>query len=69
VRRLMRILDRRGDRAGALSVYDAFRRRLVGEYGAVPSPETEALLAAIRSREVRIWESPLRGWPPTGQGP
>jgi DNA-binding SARP family transcriptional activator len=69
VRRLMRILDRRGDRAGALSVYDAFRRRLAGEYGAVPSPETEALLAAIRSREVRIWESPLRGWPPTGQGP
>lgn len=64
VRRLMRILDRRGDRAGALSAYEAFRRRLEARFGAVPSPETESLLAAIRSRDVRIWESPLGGWPP-----
>lgn len=66
VRRLMRILDRRGDRAGALSAYDAFRRRLAAQYGAVPSPETEALLAIIRSRDVKIWESPLGGWQPPG---
>jgi DNA-binding SARP family transcriptional activator len=66
VRRLMRILDRRGDRAGALSVYEAFRLRLAAEYGAVPSPETEGLLGSIRSREVQIWESPLSGWPPPG---
>jgi DNA-binding SARP family transcriptional activator len=66
VRRLMRILDRRGDRAGALSAFDAFRRRLAAQYGAVPSPETEALLANIRSRDVKIWESPLGGWPPPG---
>jgi DNA-binding SARP family transcriptional activator len=64
VRRLMRILDRRGDRAGALSVYDVFRRRLAADYGATPSPETDALLATIRSRDVKIWESPLGGWPP-----
>jgi DNA-binding SARP family transcriptional activator len=69
VRRLMRILDRRGDRAGALSAYEAFRLRLSTEYGAVPSPETEALLVAIRSREVKIWESPLSGWPPLGPLP
>jgi DNA-binding SARP family transcriptional activator len=66
VRRLMRILDRRGDRAGALSAYEAFRLRLAAEYGAVPSPETEALLGSIRSRVVQIWESPLSGWPPPG---
>jgi DNA-binding SARP family transcriptional activator len=66
VRRFMRILDRKGDRAGALSAYEAFRLRLAEEYGAVPSPETEALLEAIRSREVQIWESPLSGWPPPG---
>ena len=66
VRRLMRILDRRGDRAGALSAYEAFRLRLAAEYDAVPSPETESLLEAIRSREVQIWESPLGGWPPPG---
>ena len=66
VRRFMRILDRKGDRAGALNAYEAFRQRLAAEYGAVPSPETEALLEAIRSREVQIWESPLSGWPPLG---
>src|SRR5262245_24273465 len=62
VRRLMRILDRKGDRAGALSAYEGFRQRLAAEYQAVPSPETEALLASIRTREERIWESPLSGW-------
>lgn len=69
VRRLIRTLDRRGDRAGALSVYEAFRRRLVAGYGAVPSPETEALLVAIRARDIPIWQSPLGGWPPPGPGP
>ncbi len=64
LRRLMRILDRRGDRAGALHAYEVFRRRLQAEYDATPSPETDALLAAIRSRDVPVWESPLKGWPP-----
>ena len=68
-RRLIRILDRKGDRAGALSAYEAFRLRLAAEYDAVPSPETEALLSNIRKRDVQIWESPLSGWPPTGPPP
>jgi DNA-binding SARP family transcriptional activator len=68
VRRLMRLLDRRGDRAGALSAYEAFRAQLASRFEAVPSPETEALLARIRSRDVQIWESPLGGWPPSGPG-
>ena len=68
VRRLMRLLDRRGDRAGALTAYEAFRAKLASRFEAVPSPETEALLARIRSRDVQIWESPLGGWPPPGPG-
>jgi serine/threonine-protein kinase len=64
VRRLMRILDRKGDRAGALNVHETFRLRLAAEYDAVPAPETQALLESIRSREIKIWESPLSGWPP-----
>ena len=64
VRRLMRILDRKGDRAGALSAYEMFRLRLAADYHVDPSPETEALLASIRTRDVRVWESPLSGWPP-----
>ena len=51
VRRLIRILDHKGDRAGALSAYEAFRLRLAAEYDAVPSPETEAL--ARRHPEAR----------------
>jgi DNA-binding SARP family transcriptional activator len=69
VRRLLRILDSRGDRAGALAVYEEFRRRLAAVYGATPAPETEAVIAAIRSREEKIWESPLQGWAPEPEGP
>ena len=50
LQRLLRLLDRGGDRAGALREYDAFARRLAAEYGAEPSPETQALIAEIRAR-------------------
>jgi DNA-binding SARP family transcriptional activator len=66
VRRFMRILDRKGERAGALQAYEAFRLHLAADYEAVPAPETRALLQSIRSREIKIWESPLSGWPPPG---
>jgi DNA-binding SARP family transcriptional activator len=69
VRRLMRILDSRGDRAGALAAYEEFRRRLAAVYGATPAPETEAVIAAIRSRQEKVWESPLQGWPPASEEP
>jgi serine/threonine-protein kinase len=69
VRRLMRILDSRGDRAGALAAYEEFRRRLAAEYGATPAPETEAVIAAIRSRQEKVWESPLQGWAPAPEEP
>jgi len=54
----------KGERAGALQAYEVFRLRLAADYDAVPAPETRALLESIRSREIKIWESPLSGWPP-----
>jgi DNA-binding SARP family transcriptional activator len=64
VRRLIRLLDARGDRAGALDAYETFRKHLSTGHGVEPSPETLELIAQVRSRTQRVWESPLRGWPP-----
>src|SRR5207302_3844452 len=50
VRRLMALLDRQGDRAGALEAYEAFARRVAAEYDAEPAAETRALVAAVRAR-------------------
>jgi serine/threonine protein kinase/DNA-binding SARP family transcriptional activator len=47
-RRLLGLLDRAGDRAGALQAYDDFTRRLRAEYGAEPAPETRRMVEAIR---------------------
>jgi DNA-binding SARP family transcriptional activator/TolB-like protein/tetratricopeptide (TPR) repeat protein len=50
VRRLMTLLDAAGDRAGALAACDAFAATLRRELDVEPSPETQALAAAIRAR-------------------
>jgi DNA-binding SARP family transcriptional activator len=50
VARLIRLLDENGDRVGALSSYEALRRRLMEDFGAKPSSETEAIAARIRAR-------------------
>jgi DNA-binding SARP family transcriptional activator len=49
--RLIALLDRAGDRAGALSAFETFRRRLQTEYDATPSPETDARMQGIRARQ------------------
>jgi DNA-binding SARP family transcriptional activator len=49
LRRAMQMLDRLGDRAGALTIYDEFRRRLMKDLEAEPSPETVKLADALRS--------------------
>src|SRR5213596_3843051 len=49
--RLVALLDRSGDRAGALSAFETFRRRLQQEYDTTPSPETDARIQAIRARQ------------------
>jgi len=48
IRRLIELLDRIGDRAGALATYEAFARRLKDEMKAKPSPETQALVRRVR---------------------
>jgi serine/threonine-protein kinase len=48
LRRALTMLDRLGDRAGALRVYDEFARRLKAEFDAEPSTETIALVTKIR---------------------
>jgi serine/threonine-protein kinase len=49
-RTLMSLLNRLGDRAGALSAYAELAGRLAREYEADPAPETQALISGIRSR-------------------
>ncbi|HEX8718138.1 MAG TPA: BTAD domain-containing putative transcriptional regulator [Gemmatimonadaceae bacterium] len=49
-RRLIALLDRFGDRTGALRVYEQFAGRMRKEFGAEPSAETSAQVAAIRAR-------------------
>lgn len=48
--RLLELLSRVGDRAGAIRAYDQFARRLKAEYLTEPAPETVALITHIRSR-------------------
>ncbi|MEW5916787.1 MAG: protein kinase [Gemmatimonadota bacterium] len=49
LRRLLELLDRLGDRAGAIQTYDEFVRRLAAEFETQPSAETQQL--AVRLRE------------------
>ena len=57
IARLIALLDRCGDRAGALSAFETFRRRLEQEYDATPSPETDARMRAIRARQTPFAEA------------
>lgn len=50
VRRLISLLDRVGDRSGALRAYRGLRVRLHREFDARPSPTTEALIQEVRER-------------------
>ena len=49
VRRLMGLLDRRGDRGGALRVYTEWQTRLLEEYGVEPDPETRKLARRVQA--------------------
>lgn len=52
LRRLLALLDRLGDRAGAIAAYEEFARHLRLDYDAEPSPETQRLMRAVRARGV-----------------
>ena len=59
VRHLLALLDRVGDRAGALRAYDEFARRMAAEYEIEPSAETRAAADAIRARPAPVVAAPL----------
>jgi DNA-binding SARP family transcriptional activator len=48
LRELLNLLDRLGDRVGALQAYDDFARRVATDYGVEPSAETRATIERIR---------------------
>jgi len=50
LRRTVAILDRFGDRSGAVRAYDQFESLLRDRLGVEPSPETRALIGTVRSR-------------------
>ena len=50
-RRLMTLLDRQGDRTGALRVYEQLAQRAQAEFDAEPSAESRALVVSIRARD------------------
>jgi len=52
--RLLQLLDRAGDRAGALTTYEAFTERLRQDLEVEPSPETRRLLEGIRARSTSV---------------
>lgn len=49
LRRLIFLLERSGDRAAAVRVYEAFASKLEQEYEVEPSAETQAVMARIRA--------------------
>ena len=49
LRRLVELLDRLGDRSGALHAYDTFARKLAAELEVEPAGETIALIQRIRA--------------------
>lgn len=51
--RLIRLLDRAGDRAAAVAEYERLAAELKREFGIVPSPETTALIDRVRDRTAR----------------
>ena len=50
LRRLIRLLDRLGERAAAVHMYEDFARRLAAEHEVEPSPETQELMQTVRRR-------------------
>ncbi|MBK6486834.1 MAG: hypothetical protein IPF98_08190 [Gemmatimonadetes bacterium] len=50
LRRVMELLERIGETAGALRLYERFRRHLDREFGAPPSPETRAVVDRLTQR-------------------
>ena len=65
-RRYLSLLDRTGDRAGAVHAYLRFADELARELEVAPAPETRALIEAIRSRTPELNRPDPAG---TGEAP
>jgi serine/threonine-protein kinase len=63
IRRLIVLLDRAGDRAAAVQVYEEFAARLLADLALEPAPETQALVDAIRRRAAARAAAPLPSVP------
>ena len=50
-RRLITLLDRLGDRAGAVASYEEFAKRLAADLETEPAAETTAVITAVRARQ------------------
>jgi len=59
LRRLIELLDRLGDRAGALRAYEEFARRLAAELDVEPAPDTVALIQRIRAAPLSTAARPV----------
>ena len=70
LRRLITLLRDLGDRAGAVRAYETFASHLAAEFALEPAPETERLMASIRSRvPARGVAHPLPARAPQRHGP
>ena len=58
VRKLIQLLDRAGDRAGAIRTYEDFERRLHRDLELEPSAQTQALALEIRARRAAALRIP-----------
>jgi TolB-like protein/DNA-binding SARP family transcriptional activator/Tfp pilus assembly protein PilF len=68
LRRLIALLDRLGDRAGAVQAYEAFAQQLKTELETEPSAETKAALAKVQARAIALplpVQSPRAGAAPS----
>jgi TolB-like protein/DNA-binding SARP family transcriptional activator/Flp pilus assembly protein TadD len=68
-RRLIELLDRLGDRAGAAKEYEAFAQRLREEYEVEPSDETQALIARIKQAKAAVTAAVTRPHEPVRRRP
>ncbi|HWN18583.1 MAG TPA: protein kinase [Gemmatimonadales bacterium] len=69
IRRLIELLDRLGDRAGAVRAYEDFVRKLASELEVEPSPETAALIARVRTSSERCLAPNSVSVPPNSSQP
>jgi hypothetical protein len=49
LRKVISLLSRHGDRAGAIEIYQGFAQRLWRDYETRPSPETMRLVESIQA--------------------